>query len=187
MPFRSPSFRVLSCRNCSLGKGSEIDEDDPFQDEDLPDDYKKMKFSALSILQLLSLILIITALVCSHDTETWGLATPEEFEPVPRLCRYILAVFEDDLRHPLWEPPEGYGINADWIIIKGSYKDTNGRAPLIYCLGKSGISATKLALARGASVLAIDENEKLVPIGFTTTPLPITQTVSSFRIPEGTG
>ncbi|CAI9758019.1 unnamed protein product [Fraxinus pennsylvanica] len=48
-----------------LGKGSEIDEDDPFLDEDLPEDYKKMKFSALSILQLLSLILIIAALVCS--------------------------------------------------------------------------------------------------------------------------
>ncbi|CAI9774131.1 unnamed protein product [Fraxinus pennsylvanica] len=64
-----------------------------------------------------------------HDSETWGFATPEEFEPVPRLCRYILAVYEDDLRHPLWEPPDGYGINADWIIIKRSYKDTNGRAP----------------------------------------------------------
>ncbi|KAL2540165.1 alpha/beta-Hydrolases superfamily protein [Abeliophyllum distichum] len=64
-----------------------------------------------------------------HDSETWGLATPEEFEPVPRLCRYILAVYEDDLRNPLWEPPGGYGINPDWIIMKRSYKDTNGRAP----------------------------------------------------------
>ncbi|GFP98242.1 mechanosensitive ion channel protein 8 [Phtheirospermum japonicum] len=44
---------------------SEIDEDDPFLEDDLPDDYKKMKFNALSILQLLSLILIIAALVCS--------------------------------------------------------------------------------------------------------------------------
>ncbi|KAL2522290.1 Mechanosensitive ion channel protein 6 [Forsythia ovata] len=48
-----------------LGKGSEVDEDDPFLDEDLPEDYRKMKFSALSILQLVSLILIIAALVCS--------------------------------------------------------------------------------------------------------------------------
>ncbi|CAA2986613.1 mechanosensitive ion channel 6-like [Olea europaea subsp. europaea] len=48
-----------------LGKGSEIDEDDPFLDADLPEDYRKMKFSALSILQLVSLILIIAALVCS--------------------------------------------------------------------------------------------------------------------------
>ncbi|PIN18013.1 putative mechanosensitive ion channel [Handroanthus impetiginosus] len=49
-----------------LGKGgSEIDEDDPFLEEDLPEDYKKMKFSVLSTMQLLSLILIIAALVCS--------------------------------------------------------------------------------------------------------------------------
>ncbi|KAL8525171.1 hypothetical protein ACS0TY_014700 [Phlomoides rotata] len=49
-----------------LGKGaSEIDEDDPFLEEDLPDDYKKMKYNALSVLQFLSLVLIIAALVCS--------------------------------------------------------------------------------------------------------------------------
>ncbi|KAK6118841.1 hypothetical protein DH2020_047408 [Rehmannia glutinosa] len=49
-----------------LGKGtSEIDEDDPFLDDDLPENYKRMKFSALSILQFLSLVLIVAALVCS--------------------------------------------------------------------------------------------------------------------------
>ncbi|KAK6115125.1 hypothetical protein DH2020_007394 [Rehmannia glutinosa] len=49
-----------------LGKGaSEIDEDDPFLEDDLPEDYKRMKFSAFSVLQLLSLILIVAALVCS--------------------------------------------------------------------------------------------------------------------------
>ncbi|KAL0351700.1 UNVERIFIED_CONTAM: Mechanosensitive ion channel protein 8 [Sesamum calycinum] len=46
-----------------LGKGtSEIDEDD-FSRKDLPEDYKRMKFSFLSILQLLSLILIVAALI----------------------------------------------------------------------------------------------------------------------------
>ncbi|XWS61183.1 hypothetical protein CRYUN_Cryun07bG0103800 [Craigia yunnanensis] len=64
-----------------------------------------------------------------HDSETWGLATAEEFEPVPRLCRYILAVYEEDLRHPLWEPPGGYGINPDWLIRRKTYEDTQGRAP----------------------------------------------------------
>ncbi|GMI99624.1 hypothetical protein like AT3G49050 [Hibiscus trionum] len=64
-----------------------------------------------------------------HDSETWGLATAEEFEPVPRLCRYILAVYEDDIRHPLWEPPGGYGINPDWLILRKTYEDTRGRAP----------------------------------------------------------
>ncbi|XP_051123931.1 mechanosensitive ion channel protein 6-like [Andrographis paniculata] len=47
-----------------LGKG-EIEEEDPFLDEDLPESYRKMKFSFLSMLQLLSLILIIAALICS--------------------------------------------------------------------------------------------------------------------------
>ncbi|KAI3508309.1 hypothetical protein L1887_23315 [Cichorium endivia] len=64
-----------------------------------------------------------------HDSETWGVATAEEFEPVPRLCRYILAVYEDDLRCPLWEPPGGYGINPDWLILKRTYDDTRRRAP----------------------------------------------------------
>lgn len=64
-----------------------------------------------------------------HDSETWGLATLEEFEPVPRLCRYILAVYEDDIRQPLWAPPEGYGINPDWLILKKTYEDTKGLAP----------------------------------------------------------
>ncbi|TXG70930.1 hypothetical protein EZV62_005865 [Acer yangbiense] len=64
-----------------------------------------------------------------HDSETWGLASAEEFEPVPRLCRYILAVYEDDLRNPLWEPSEGYGIDPDWLLLKRTYEDTRGRAP----------------------------------------------------------
>ncbi|KAK7283637.1 hypothetical protein RIF29_13285 [Crotalaria pallida] len=64
-----------------------------------------------------------------HDSETWGFATVEEFEPVPRLCRYILAVYEDDLRNPLWAPLDGYGINPDCLIHKKTYKDTRGRAP----------------------------------------------------------
>ncbi|GKE47127.1 lipase, class 3 [Tanacetum coccineum] len=62
-----------------------------------------------------------------HDSETWSVATPEEFEPVPRLCRYILAVYEDDLRCPLWEPPGGYGIKQDWLITKRTYEDTVGK------------------------------------------------------------
>ncbi|KAG6649860.1 uncharacterized protein LOC122313939 isoform X2 [Carya illinoinensis] len=55
-----------------------------------------------------------------HDSETWGIASAEEFEPVPRLCRYLLAVYEDDLRQPLWEPPGG-GLNlakeSDYAVL----------------------------------------------------------------------
>ncbi|XP_022159365.1 uncharacterized protein LOC111025762 isoform X2 [Momordica charantia] len=64
-----------------------------------------------------------------HDSETWGFATADEFGPIPRICRYILAVYEDDIQQPLWEPAGGYGINPDWLLIKKSYKDTRGRAP----------------------------------------------------------
>ncbi|KAM7521269.1 hypothetical protein LguiB_020231 [Lonicera macranthoides] len=48
-----------------LGKGSELDEDDPFLDDDLPQEYKKMKFSKWTVLQLVSLILIVALLACS--------------------------------------------------------------------------------------------------------------------------
>lgn len=95
----------------------------------------------MSILCGLPLIECVYCLACArwawkrclysagHDSEDWGLATAEEFEPVPRLCRYILAVYEDDLRNPLWEPPGGYGINPDWLVLKRTYKDTRGHAP----------------------------------------------------------
>ncbi|XP_011036200.1 PREDICTED: uncharacterized protein LOC105133782 isoform X1 [Populus euphratica] len=63
-----------------------------------------------------------------HESENWGLATAEEFAPVPRLCRLILSVYEDDLRNPLWAPPGGYGINPDWVVVKRTYKDTGGCA-----------------------------------------------------------
>ncbi|KAJ8467682.1 hypothetical protein OPV22_030234 [Ensete ventricosum] len=69
-----------------------------------------------------------------HDSETWGLASAVEFEPVPRLCRYILAVYEDDLDHPQWAPPGGYGIDTRSVVFRKTYEDTHGRAPpyLIY-------------------------------------------------------
>ncbi|KAL5994367.1 hypothetical protein ACLOJK_024417 [Asimina triloba] len=69
-----------------------------------------------------------------HDSENWGLASPVDFEPVPRLCRLILAVYEEDLHHPLWAPPGGYGIDPDWVVRRKTYEDTQGQAPpyLIY-------------------------------------------------------
>jgi len=47
-----------------LGKVDEDDED-PFLDEDLPEDFKTFKFGTIAILQLVSLVLILGALVCS--------------------------------------------------------------------------------------------------------------------------
>lgn len=48
-----------------LGRGSEVDDDDPFLDDDLPEEYKRMKFNTFSVIQLVSLILIIAALACT--------------------------------------------------------------------------------------------------------------------------
>ncbi|XP_010523021.1 PREDICTED: uncharacterized protein LOC104801445 isoform X1 [Tarenaya hassleriana] len=62
-----------------------------------------------------------------HESENWGLSTAEEFEPVPRLCRLILAVYEDDLHNPLWAPPSGYGIDPDQVVLRKHYDQTQGR------------------------------------------------------------
>ncbi|KAL3641042.1 hypothetical protein CASFOL_016010 [Castilleja foliolosa] len=65
-PNQRSQTQRLANKSQFLGKGtSEADDDDPFIGDDLPDDYKKMKFNTLSVLQLLSMILIIAALVCS--------------------------------------------------------------------------------------------------------------------------
>ncbi|XP_026661066.2 mechanosensitive ion channel protein 6-like [Phoenix dactylifera] len=51
-----------------LGKsqaGYDEDDEDPFADEDIPDEFKRAKFDFLTILQWLSLILIVAALACS--------------------------------------------------------------------------------------------------------------------------
>ncbi|KAH1085783.1 hypothetical protein GLYMA_07G071100v4 [Glycine max] len=62
-----------------------------------------------------------------YESENWGLATAQEFEPVPRICRLILAVYEDDIRNPQWAPQGGYGINPDWVILRKDYDDNQGR------------------------------------------------------------
>ncbi|KAL0002483.1 hypothetical protein SO802_016264 [Lithocarpus litseifolius] len=62
-----------------------------------------------------------------HESENWGLATAEEFENVPRLCRLILFGYEEDICNPLWAPPGGYRINPDWVFLRKDYEDTLGR------------------------------------------------------------
>ena len=47
------------------GESRESDEDDPFLEDDLPEEYKKMKLSKWAMVQLVSLILIIAALACT--------------------------------------------------------------------------------------------------------------------------
>ncbi|KAG8368041.1 hypothetical protein BUALT_Bualt15G0004200 [Buddleja alternifolia] len=54
-----------------LSKPGEEEEDDPLFDEDLPDEYKKSKFDALTIAQWISLVLIVTALACTLAIPEW--------------------------------------------------------------------------------------------------------------------
>ncbi|XP_022759209.1 uncharacterized protein LOC111305720 isoform X2 [Durio zibethinus] len=72
--------------------------------------------------------------VGSDDSKTWPLATPDEFEPVPRVCRLILAIYETDLRNPQFHLDGGYRLNPDWILKRVDYEQTLGQAPpyLIY-------------------------------------------------------
>ncbi|PSR99546.1 Mechanosensitive ion channel protein [Actinidia chinensis var. chinensis] len=62
-PEPNHTSRVL--KSGVLGKVSEVDEDDPFLEDDLPLEYKTMEFTTLSVLQLVSLILIIAAFACT--------------------------------------------------------------------------------------------------------------------------
>ncbi|CAN4114783.1 unnamed protein product [Withania somnifera] len=70
----------------------------------------------------------------NDDSATWPPATYDEFEPVPRLCRTILAVYEDDLHNPKFPPEGGYKLNPNWAVKHVAYKETLGNAPpyLIY-------------------------------------------------------
>lgn len=54
-----------------LSKPPDEEEDDPFEDEDLPEEYKKAKFDALTILQWISLVVIVAALICTLAIGEW--------------------------------------------------------------------------------------------------------------------
>lgn len=75
---------------------------------------------------------------CCHsgynDSIDWSPASYEEFEPIPRMCRIVLAVYEDDLSNPKWPPQGGYRMDLNSVVKRAVYEDTHGRAPpyLIY-------------------------------------------------------
>ncbi|KAI4388917.1 hypothetical protein MLD38_001205 [Melastoma candidum] len=68
----------------------------------------------------------------SDDSITWPIATPDEFESVPRICRVILAVYEADLDQPQYLPPGS--VDPRSVVKRVNYDKTEGRAPpyLIY-------------------------------------------------------
>ncbi|KAM7479483.1 hypothetical protein LguiA_027696 [Lonicera macranthoides] len=55
-----------------LGKpAGEEEEDDPLFDEDIPDDFKKGKLDALTVIQWIGLVFIVTALICTLIISKW--------------------------------------------------------------------------------------------------------------------
>nr|WGO49548.1 mechanosensitive ion channel protein A042019 [Torenia fournieri] len=54
-----------------LGKPGEEEEDDPFFDEDLPNEYTKNKCGVLVLAEWISLVSIVTALVCTLAISKW--------------------------------------------------------------------------------------------------------------------
>ncbi|KAJ6796755.1 uncharacterized protein M6B38_202220 [Iris pallida] len=72
----------------------------------------------------------------NYDSDSWPpVASPDDFAPVPRLCRAILAVYEDDLSRPRFAPsPSFYGVDPSSVAKRVDYAQTSGRTPpyLIY-------------------------------------------------------
>ncbi|KAL6003480.1 hypothetical protein ACLOJK_023710 [Asimina triloba] len=69
------------------------------------------------------------AYVGSDDSATWTTAIPEEFGPVPRVCRAILAVYEPDLAHPQYSPNGGFRMNPSWVVKRVTYEETHDQCP----------------------------------------------------------
>jgi Lipase 3 N-terminal region len=70
----------------------------------------------------------------AYDSENWPPATPEEFEPIPRICAAILAVYETDLENPKFIPPDAYRVKPELVVKRVSYEETEKKSPpyLIY-------------------------------------------------------
>ncbi|CAI0627101.1 unnamed protein product [Linum tenue] len=62
----------------------------------------------------------------SDDSATWTNATPDEFEPIPRICRLILAVYETDLHNPHYTPAGGYCLQPDCVVKRVTYEQAQG-------------------------------------------------------------
>ncbi|XP_047309749.1 mechanosensitive ion channel protein 6-like [Impatiens glandulifera] len=56
---------ILGRSSGMLAKPPEEEDDDPLFDDDIPDELKEMKIDALTIIEWLSLIIIVSALICS--------------------------------------------------------------------------------------------------------------------------
>ncbi|KAI9100136.1 hypothetical protein K1719_024354 [Acacia pycnantha] len=96
----------------------------------------------------------------SYDSASWPSATADEFEPVPRACRLILAIYEPDLRNPRYQPAGGFRLNPDWVVKRVSYEQTGGNTPpyLIY----TDHDHREIVLAVRGLNLAVESDYKLL-------------------------
>ncbi|RWW25108.1 hypothetical protein BHE74_00017929 [Ensete ventricosum] len=59
--------------------------------------------------------------VGAYDSETWPPAAAEDVEPIPRACRAVLAVYEEDLANPRYAPAGGYRMDPSDVVKRVPY------------------------------------------------------------------
>ncbi|XP_017241265.1 mechanosensitive ion channel protein 6 [Daucus carota subsp. sativus] len=65
-PEQNDSFkRIMKSVEC-IEEGSDVHDDDPYVEEDFPEEFKMIKFSKWAVIQFFCMIFIIAALVCSR-------------------------------------------------------------------------------------------------------------------------
>nr|GMC64208.1 Lipase, class 3 [Ipomoea batatas] len=84
--------------------------------------------------------------VGSDGNATWTIATREEFDPLPRVCRTILAVYEDDLRNPAFAPTCSYRLNPDWGLKHAHLYDDGSQGWSPEMVKKHALSSLLLVL-----------------------------------------
>ncbi|CAI5987969.1 unnamed protein product, partial [Closterium sp. NIES-65] len=92
---------------------------------------------------------------CLHSGSTaskdWPPATYDEFKDVPRICRILLSVYEEDINSPVYNDR----LEINDVVRLAGYKDTQGRCPpyVIYvdhaardiCLAVRGLNMANFA------------------------------------------
>ncbi|CAL9126545.1 unnamed protein product [Musa acuminata var. zebrina] len=59
--------------------------------------------------------------VGAYDSEAWPPAAAEDVEPIPRACRAVLAVYEEDLANPRYAPAGGYRMDPSDVVKRVPY------------------------------------------------------------------
>ncbi|KAL6839613.1 hypothetical protein ACP4OV_030552 [Aristida adscensionis] len=67
----------------------------------------------------------------AYDSETWPPAPAADFEPVPRICRVVLANYDPDLSNPKFAPPgRGYAdLDPAAVVKRATYADVGTACP----------------------------------------------------------